>query len=111
MSTEIRYGLDALRAALDAGKTVEEDTVPIGAVQPVLRADGAMDHVRVRLPYPVYLADLARSFGVWQLERTPAGPKRAVFPQTSRRTTVSAELDSGGRAATVLLRPAGRRGQ
>jgi hypothetical protein len=97
----------ALRAALDAGTLPE----PTDAVQVVHRRDGALSHVRIALPKPAALDDLAADFGpARELPRLPSGARRATFPQTGprdgeRTTTVLAELDRFGRVTAVVLRP------
>jgi len=77
----------------------------------VRRAGGELDHVRVTLPAPAGVDELAALFGAPSfLPRTPAGGRRALFAATSpadgeRSTTVLAELDATGHATTVILRP------
>jgi hypothetical protein len=97
-----------LRAALHAGAPLPDST---DAVQVVLRADGVVNHVRVALPEPVSLEDLAGEFGTpRELPRLPSGARRVAFAQTGpregeRTVTVLAELDRFGRVTAVVLRP------
>jgi len=103
--------LEALRSALDRGEEPPEGGGGAGTVEVVRRAGGELDHVRVTLPAPADVEELARRFGPPSfLPRTPAGGRRALFPSTSpgegeRATTVLAELDRSGRAVVVVLRP------
>lgn len=99
--------LEALRSALNRG----EEPPEVAGVEVVRRAGGELDHVRVTPPAPVEVEELASRFGPPSyLPRTPAGARRALFPETSprdgeRATTVLAELDAAGRARVVVLRP------
>ena len=103
--------LDALREALMGDEEPVAGAGLAGDVEVVRRADGALDHVRVTLPAPTAVEELAARFGPPSyLPRTPSGGHHVLFPATSprdgeRATTVLAELDGEGKAVVVVLRP------